>query len=157
MQISLILMGKTSESCFSAAMEGYERQFPSFLNYQRIEISTPKYSKTIDKTSILRKEAALFQKNLQAGDHVVLLDEKGKMYDSVEFAAFIKHKKEHLNKPVKFLVGGAYGFHEDIHRQAQTKISLSPMTFTHQMVRLFFVEQLYRAFSILQNKAYHHA
>ena len=115
-----------------------------------------KNTKNLSEAQQKEKERALILKNLNPTDKVVLLDEKGKEYRSVEFA---KHLQQHMNSGVKrlvFIIGGPYGFSPELYAKAQEKLALSKMTFSHQMIRPFFVEQLYRAMTILKNEPYHH-
>jgi len=114
-----------------------------------------KNRKNLSKDNLLKQEAELFNKNLKSNDKVFLLDEKGKEYSSRHFSQFLD-KQMMSGEDLVFLIGGPYGFSQEIYERANGKISLSKMTFTHQMVRVFFLEQLYRGFSILKNLPYHH-
>jgi 23S rRNA (pseudouridine1915-N3)-methyltransferase len=115
-----------------------------------------KNTKSLSMEQQKEKEGELILKALQPGDVVVLLDEHGKEFRSVEFASWIERKMHTVNKRLVFIVGGPYGFSPKVYEAAHEKISLSKMTFSHQMIRLIFVEQLYRAFTILNNNPYHH-
>lgn len=134
----------------------YEKRLPQHWNYQRIEIPDLKNRKNLSESQQKEKEADLLQNKINSGDYVILLDEKGKQLNSVRFAQDLQELMNQSHKQIIFVVGGPYGFSEEIYQRANRKISLSEMTFTHQMVRLFLTEQLYRAFSILQGKPYHH-
>ena len=134
----------------------YEKRLPQHWNYQRIEIPDLKNRKNLSESQQKEKEADLLQNKINSGDYVILLDEKGKQLNSVRFAQDLQELMNQSHKQIIFVVGGPYGFSEEIYQRANRKISLSEMTFTHQMVRLFLIEQLYRAFSILQGKPYHH-
>jgi len=115
-----------------------------------------KNTKSLSNEVQKEKEADLILKSVQPGDTVVLLDEHGKEFRSIEFSQWIEKKMNVVNKRAVFIIGGPYGFSQRIYDIASEKISLSKMTFSHQMIRLIFVEQLYRAFSILNNSPYHH-
>lgn len=120
-----------------------------------MEIPDVKNAKNLTPDQLKKEEAKLFQNNIDASDLVIILDEKGKQFTSREFSEKIDFWMGNSVKKIHFLVGGAYGFSEEIYNRANEKISLSKMTFTHQMIRLFFVEQIYRAATILQGKPYH--
>lgn len=134
----------------------YEKRLPLYWNYQRIEIPDPKNRKNLSESQQKEKEAELLQSKINAGDYVILLDEKGKQPNSTEFSQTLNDLMNQSYKQLVFVIGGPYGFSDEIYKRAHQKISLSKLTFTHQMVRLFFTEQLYRAFTILQGKPYHH-
>ena len=121
-----------------------------------IEIPNIKKSQNLSKIELAKKEGDLILKNIQKSDHLVLLDDKGKEYNSLKFSEKIQNWMLTSKKRIIFVVGGAYGFSKDIYHRADEKLSLSKMTFSHQMIRLFFIEQLYRGFSILNNEPYHH-
>lgn len=156
MKISLLCIGKTHDASIKKLCEYYEKRYPKFIGYERIEINDLKNTKNLTSHQIKTEEGKLFLQQLDTQDYLILLDDKGKSYSSSEFAQKLDDYMSHSFKKIVFLVGGAYGFSDEIYLRANDKISLSKMTFTHQMVRLFFTEQLYRAFSILQGKPYHH-
>ena len=116
--------------------------------------ASPAVSLTMEQQK--EKEGELILKNIQAGDYLVLLDDKGKEYTSMQFASYIEKKTHTVSKRLIFAIGGPYGFSEAVYQKANEKLTLSRMTFSHQMVRLIFVEQLYRAMTILNNEPYHH-
>jgi len=155
MQISLVCIGKTDNTELKKLINYYIKRLPKFINFSLIELPDVKNTKNITDIQLKKEEAKLFSKYINIGDILVLLDEKAEQFSSMEFAMQIKNHMNISTKHLVFLVGGAYGFSEEIYKIAKQKISLSKMTFTHQMIRLFFVEQLYRAISILQNKPYH--
>lgn len=157
MQISLLCMGKTDESEIRALIEKYEKRLPRSWNFERIEIPDIKNRKNLNQEQQKIAEYELFLQKITPSDYLILLDEKGKQLTSVEFAQKIQQWQLQSIKKVIFVIGGPYGFTEEMHKMAHQKMSLSKMTFTHQMVRLFFVEQLYRADSILKGKSYHHS
>lgn len=156
MNILLICIGKTDEKPLEELISKYEKRLPSHWNYQRIEIPDLKNRKNLSESQQKEKEAELILAKINPTDFVILLDEKGKQQHSTVFAASIQELMNQSVKQIVFLIGGPYGFADEIYNRANRKLSLSQMTFTHQMVRLFLVEQLYRAFAILQGKPYHH-
>lgn len=156
MQITLLCMGITDDSEIRKLISKYEQRLPSHYNFQRIEIPDIKNRKNLSEAEQKNAEEKLFMEKLPAGAYVILLDDKGKQLTSLEFARMLNGHFVSLTTHLIFVVGGPYGFSEKMYERANAKISLSKMTFTHQMVRLFFVEQLYRAFTILQGKSYHH-
>lgn len=156
MNIILICIGKTDEKPLEELISKYEKRLPSHWNYQRIEIPDLKNRKNLSESQQKEKEAELFFSKLVPNDYVILLDEKGKQQNSTSFANSIQDLMNQSVKQIVFLIGGPYGFSDEIYKRANRKLSLSEMTFTHQMIRLFLVEQLYRAFAILQGKPYHH-
>lgn len=155
MRINLICIGKTDDREIAGLISYYQNRLPKHWNFSITEIPDVKNAKNLSPELIKKEEAKLFSQSLESADYVVLLDEKGKQYTSREFAAKIENWMNASTKRVSFLIGGAYGFADEIYERANEKMSLSKMTFTHQMIRLFFVEQIYRADQILQGKPYH--
>ena len=155
MIISLLCLGKTDSKEISSLLEDYEKRLRHYIRFERIELPDVK-RKNLSPAQQKSAEAELILKKLSPPDQVILLDEKGKEFRSVEWSAQLESKMIQGTKRLVFLVGGPYGFDEQIYQRADSKISLSRMTFSHQMVRLFFVEQLYRAFTIIRNEPYHH-
>lgn len=155
MRINLICIGKTDDKEIVSLMKYYLPRLPKHWNFELMEIPDVKNAKNLTPDQLKKEEAKLFQNNIDASDLVIILDEKGKQFTSREFAEKIDFWMGNSVKKIHFLVGGAYGFSEEIYNRANEKISLSKMTFTHQMIRLFFVEQIYRAATILQGKPYH--
>lgn len=137
-------------------LDNYIKRLSHYLPFESIEIQDIKNSKNLSEKEQKRQEGASLAKQLQSGDYLVLLDDKGKQFSSVEFARYIEQKSVSIPKRLVFAVGGPYGFSDEIYERANERISLSRMTFTHQMVRMIFVEQLYRAMTILNNEPYHH-
>ncbi|MFA5620818.1 MAG: 23S rRNA (pseudouridine(1915)-N(3))-methyltransferase RlmH [Weeksellaceae bacterium] len=156
MNILLICIGKTDEKPIEELVQKYEKRLPAYWNYQRIEIPDVKNRKNLSESQQKEKEAALILEKTDASDFIILLDENGKQMNSMEFAEDINQRMNQSVKRLVYVIGGPYGFAPEIYQRANTRLSLSKMTFTHQMVRLFFTEQLYRAFTILQGKPYHH-
>ena len=156
MQITFLQNGKTEENYLKEGIAIFEHRIRRYLPYQSEVIPALKNTKNLPVAQQKQKEFELMRKWFEKSDCVVLLDEHGKEFRSVEFADWIERKMHTVNKRLVFVIGGPYGFSPAVYAVAQDKISLSKMTFSHQMVRLIFVEQLYRAFTILNNGPYHH-
>jgi|SRR5690554_708751 len=156
MKISLICIGKTDDSYLIEGIDSFQKRLKFYINFKMIVIPDIKNSKNLSKEQQKAKEAEQILKNIANGDCVILLDERGKEYRSVEFANFLSKKMLSSTQHLVFIIGGPYGFDTSINERSDGKISFSKMTFSHQMVRLFFSEQLYRAFSILKGEPYHH-
>lgn len=155
MKINLLCIGKTDDKKISELISYYITRLPKHWNFEIVEIHDVKNARNLTPDLLKKEEAKLFNQNIENTDLVILLDEKGKEFTSREFAQKLDSYQNNSVKRICFLVGGAYGFSEEIYKRANEKISLSKMTFTHQMIRLFFVEQIYRADQILQGKPYH--
>jgi len=153
MQIKLIVVGKTKNKELISLIEKYVKRINFFNNFKIIEINSTKTKKN-NAIEIKKIESENILKNIKKNDLLFLLDEKGKNYDSREFAEFLKIKFQE-SKTIVFVIGGAFGFSKDLYSKSVGLISLSRMTFSHQIIRLFFTEQLYRAFTILNNHPYH--
>lgn len=156
MNILTLCIGKTDEKPLEELILKYEKRLPTHWNYARIEIPDLKNRKILSESQQKEKEAELILSKIQPTDYVILLDEKGKQYSSTAFANEIQLLMNQSVKQIVLVIGGPYGFADEVYKRANKKLSLSEMTFTHQMIRLFLVEQLYRAFAILQGKPYHH-
>ncbi|MCF0160806.1 MAG: 23S rRNA (pseudouridine(1915)-N(3))-methyltransferase RlmH [Bacteroidaceae bacterium] len=156
MKTILMVVGKTVEKHYITAIDDYLSRTKHYLTLEMEVIPELKNTKSLSEEQQKEKEADLIIKALQPGDMLVLLDEHGKEFRSVEFAQWMKHKMNTVNKRLVFLIGGPYGFAPRIYDLASEKISLSKMTFSHQMIRLIFAEQLYRAMTILNGGPYHH-
>ena len=156
MNITTICIGKTDEKAIENLLQKYENRLPSHINYQRIEIPDIKNRKNLSEIQQKQKEAEQILAKIINTDFVIILDEKGKQPTSKQFADDIQNYMNQSVKNLVFVIGGPYGFSDTVYAKAQGKISLSLMTFSHQMVRLFFIEQLYRGFTILRNEPYHH-
>ena len=156
MKTILLVVGKTVEQHFVTAINDYLQRTKRYLSFDMEVIPELKNTKSMTEEVQKEKEGELILKALQPGDVVVLLDEGGKEMRSMEFADYMKRKMNTVNKRLVFVIGGPYGFSSKVYAAAQEKISLSRMTFSHQMVRLIFVEQLYRAMTILHGGPYHH-
>ena len=156
MHTLLVLVGKTNDSRMISLMEDYTKRIN---RYHRLDIQVVPELKNKGKMSEKiqkQKEGALILEKLKAGDWVILLDEKGKTFDSIGFSQYINTRRSGSHKRMVFIVGGPYGFSEEMYERGQEKIALSSMTFSHQMIRIFFLEQLYRANTLLNNEPYHH-
>ena len=156
MKTILLVVGKTVEPHFATGISDYVKRIGRYLTFDMEVIPELKNTRNLTEEVQREKEGELILKALQPGDTVVLLDEGGKEMRSIEFADYMKHKMNTVNKRLVFVIGGPYGFSSKVYAAAQEKISLSRMTFSHQMVRLIFVEQLYRAMTILHGGPYHH-
>lgn len=156
MKIAFVVIGKTDASYLVDAINQYTGRLAHYIPFEMVVVPDIKNTKNLSELQQKEKEGELLQKTIQAGDYVVLLDEKGKEFTSVRFAGYIEKKMHTVPKRLVFIAGGAYGFSEAVYKCASEKISLSRMTFSHQMVRLIFMEQLYRAMTILHNEPYHH-
>ena len=156
MKISLLDIGKTDAGYFSQGIQEYENRLKHYLPFEMQVIPDIKNVKNLSEEQQKEKEGELILKNLLAGDYLVLLDERGKDFSSLQFASYIEKKTHTISKRLIFVIGGPYGFSKAVYDKAAEKISLSKMTFSHQMIRLVFVEQLYRAMTILNNEPYHH-
>ena len=156
MTIKLIAIGKTDSVSLQDLIKEYENRLKHYVKFELDIIPDIKNVKNLSETQQKEKEGDLILKKLNATDVLILLDENGKQFGSVEFADFLQKKMNSGIKQLVLVIGGPYGFSDAMYTKAQAKISLSKMTFSHQMVRLFIVEQLYRAFTILKNEPYHH-
>ncbi|MDO5522515.1 MAG: 23S rRNA (pseudouridine(1915)-N(3))-methyltransferase RlmH [Bacteroidia bacterium] len=156
MKVVLLSTGKTDADFYAQGIEIYKKRLSFYLPFETEFIPDLKNTKNLSEKEQKNLEGENILNRLQPGDYVVLLDDKGKQYSSVEFARFMEKKMHSVPKRLVFVVGGPYGFSEEVYKRANEKLSLSKMTFTHQMVRLVFVEQLYRAMTILNGEPYHH-
>ncbi|MCE3226947.1 MAG: hypothetical protein K0S32_1498 [Bacteroidetes bacterium] len=152
----LIQVDKTQDAYLSEGIALYSKRLGNYTSFSTLTINVPKAVRQRSHNEQKLEEAKLIMTELSNEDTLVLLDEKGKEYTSVDFAKFISQKQNASVKRLVFLIGGPFGFDESIYKRANSKLALSQMTFSHQMVRLFFVEQLYRAFTILKGEKYHH-
>lgn len=155
MKITLLVIGKTDEKYLREGIEKYLKRLAHYTTFEMLEHSLARKLQSLPLAQLMQKEAEVILQQMEKADYSVLLDEKGKTFTSVEFASFIQLRLNQSVKNLLFVVGGAWGFDETVKEKANMKLSLSAMTFSHQMVRLFFVEQLYRAFTIIRNESYH--
>ena len=150
MKIVLLVVGKTVESYFIQGIEEYSKRLAHYVPFEIAVIPELRNTKSLSTDQQKEREADFI------GDYIVLLDEHGKEFTSTQFASYLEKKMSNVAKRLIFVIGGPYGFSQRIYNAAQEKISLSKMTFSHQMIRLIFTEQLYRAMTILNNEPYHH-
>lgn len=155
MKVELWSIGKTAFSYLEEGMAVYEKRLPHYLPFATAILPDIKNAGSLNPDQLKQKEGELVISRLKKEDLLVLLDERGKQLTSVEFSSFMEQKLQLGSRRLVFLVGGAFGFSEAIYQRADHKLSLSKMTFSHQMVRLFFLEQLYRAMTILRGESYH--
>ncbi len=156
MKISLLTVGKTDISWVREGLETYSARLSRYVPFSIREIPELKNTSALSKEQIKEKEGELILKNIRTSDTVILLDERGKEYRSIEFAKEIEKLLSGGGKDIVFVIGGAYGFSEAVYSRSNGLVSLSRMTFSHQMVRTVFTEQLYRAFTIIKGEPYHH-
>lgn len=156
MTIKLLTIGKTDNIELQKLIDDYKKRLGFYVKFEFEIIPDIKNNKNLTEVQHKQKEGELILGKLNATDIIILLDEMGQQMDSVSFSNYLQ---KHMNSGIRqliFVIGGPYGFSEEVYNKAQGKLSLSKMTFSHQMVRLFFIEQLYRAFTILRNEPYHH-
>ena len=156
MKITLLTVGKTDRDWVRQGLDIYVSRLKHYIPFSMVEIPELKNVSALSKAQIKAKEGELILKNIRPTDDLILLDEHGKEYTSVELAKVIQEKISYTGKDMVFVIGGAYGFSPEVYSRANSKISLSRMTFSHQMVRAIFAEQLYRAFTIMKGEPYHH-
>ncbi|MBB5397483.1 23S rRNA (pseudouridine(1915)-N(3))-methyltransferase RlmH [Mucilaginibacter sp. AK015] len=156
MKITFITVGKTEDAYLKDGIEKYVKRLKHYTRLEMAEIPELKNTKALTEDQQKTKEAELILKKVNPQDHVILLDENGMEFTSVQFANYINKRSVSSSANLVFIVGGPYGFDQSVYQRANDKLSLSRMTFSHQMVRLFFVEQLYRAYSIIKGEPYHH-
>jgi 23S rRNA (pseudouridine1915-N3)-methyltransferase len=156
MKITFLTVGKTEDAYIKDGVDKYVKRLKHYTKLTIVEIDELKNTKALTQEQQKAKEAELILKKITPLDHVILLDEKGTELSSSQFAAYVNKKAISSVTHLVFVVGGPYGFDASVYLRANDKLSLSAMTFSHQMVRLFFVEQLYRAFTIIKGEPYHH-
>lgn len=149
------MVGKTNMAYLQEGIDIYAQRLERYLPFQLQVLPDPKGLKNASPEQFKQKEGELILSRIKPDDFLILLDERGKLYTSEEFARFMEHKLHLSYRRLIFQVGGAYGFSEAVYERANGKLALSKMTFSHQMVRVFFLEQLYRAMTILRNEPYH--
>lgn len=156
MKISMLLVGRTVNKHLAELIDDYASRVKHYVGFDITVIPELKNTKSISAEQQKQQEGELILRQLQQGDYVVLLDEHGKEMRSVEFSRYMEKKMQTVNKRLVFIIGGPYGFSPDVYAKSNDKLSLSQMTFSHQMIRLIFVEQLYRAMTIMRGEPYHH-
>ena len=156
MKISLAVVGKIGKSFLKTGIDEYTRRLSHYVNFDIQYISDAKNTKNLTEKQQKQQEGVNILASLDTGDYVVLLDEHGREYTSMEFSRYIEKKMASVPRRLVFVVGGPYGFSDDVYARANEKLSLSKMTFSHEMIRLIFTEQLYRAMTIINHEPYHH-
>ncbi|HRP53591.1 MAG TPA: 23S rRNA (pseudouridine(1915)-N(3))-methyltransferase RlmH [Fluviicola sp.] len=156
MQLTLLCVGKTGKKFLEEGEQEYISRLKHYIPFQMHLIPDVKNAKNLTEQQIKQKEGYEILSKIQSSDTLILLDEKGKSFSSTDFATYLQELFNKGGKQIYFVVGGPYGFSEAVYKRANAKISLSAMTFSHQMIRLFFIEQVYRAMTILKNEPYHH-
>lgn len=156
MKVKLLLVGKSVDGWLQSGIRLYTNRIEYYVPFEMTVIPELKQTSSFSVEQIKEREGELILARLKSTDEVILLDERGKMYSSEDWARHLEQKMTYGSKDLVFVVGGAYGFSEKVYQRADSKLSLSQMTFSHQMVRLIFVEQLYRAFTIIKGEPYHH-
>ena len=156
MNIKLLTIGKTDNKALQSLIDDYTKRLSFYIKFDLEIIPDIKNVKNLSESQQKEKEGELILAKLTSTDQLILLDEKGTTFSSVGFSDYLQKKMNSGAKNLVFVIGGPYGFSDEVYQKAQGKISLSLMTFSHQMVRLFFIEQLYRGFTILRNEPYHH-
>lgn len=156
MNIKLIAIGKTDNKALQSLIDDYTKRLSFYIRFEMVELPDIKNVKSLSEAQQKDKEGELILSKLSPTDQLILLDENGKNFSSVGFSQELQKKMNSGIKTLVFVIGGPYGFSDAVYSKAGGKISLSAMTFSHQMVRLFFIEQVYRAFTILKGEPYHH-
>jgi len=156
MKIKLVLIGKTENNFSRTQISEYSKRINHYVSFEIKEINYLKNTKNLSAEQQKIKEGDLMLGSFSSKDYVILLDEKGKEFTSVEFSGFIENKIIIGSKNIIFVIGGGYGFSENVYKRADIQVSLSKLTFPHQLVRVIFLEQLYRAFTIIKGEPYHH-
>lgn len=156
MKITLLTVGKTDIRWVREGLEIYISRLKHYIPFSLTEIPELKNASSLSKDQIKAREGELILKSIKPSDEVILLDEHGKEYTSMEWARNMEKRMSGSGRDMVFVIGGAYGFSDDVYSRCDGKVSLSKMTFSHQMVRTIFVEQLYRAFTIIRGEPYHH-
>ena len=156
MKITLLTVGKTDVKWVKEGLDLYVSRLSHYAPFQLRDLPELKNVSALDREQIKVREGELILKSLRPSDEVVLLDEGGRELRSVEFASWLEKRFSRGSRDIVFVIGGAYGFSKEVYARADSKLSLSKMTFSHQMVRTIFAEQLYRAFTIMRGEPYHH-
>ncbi|MFT6747818.1 MAG: 23S rRNA (pseudouridine1915-N3)-methyltransferase [Glaciecola sp.] len=156
MNITCISIGKTKEQEYVKFIEFYTKKLNHYNTFQYVELPALKNANKLSQDKLKQEEGELILKKIKGNGQIILLDEKGKNHSSKEFATYINKKMISGGQDIYFIIGGAFGFSDSMYQKSNDKMALSKMTFTHQMVRVIFLEQLYRAFSIIKGEKYHH-
>ena len=155
MKMTLLTVGKTDKDWVKQGLEIYVSRLKHYVPFSVVEIPELKNVSALTKAQIKEKEGELILKNVRPNDEVILMDERGRQYTSIELAKVLQDRMTYSSRDIVFVIGGAYGFSDAVYSRADSKISLSKMTFSHQMVRAIFAEQIYRAFTIMRGEPYH--
>lgn len=156
MTVKLIYIGKTGKSFLVEGEKEYTKRLKRYIKFQSIELPDIKNAKKMSFQEVKNKEGAQILSKIKEDERVFLLDEKGKEFDSVSFSKFIQKQFNIGGQGITFVIGGPYGFSEEVYKRATGKVALSKLTFSHQMIRMFFIEQLYRSMTIVKGEPYHH-
>ena len=156
MKIKLIYVGKTGKKFLEDGEKEYTKRLKRYVPFEVVELADIKNAKNRSEDEIKNLEAETILKNIKSNDYVILLDEKGKEMSSVKFSNYIQKQFNSGSQGLVFVIGGPYGFSDSVYQRANDKLALSKLTFSHQMIRMFFIEQLYRALTILKGEPYHH-
>ena len=156
MKIRVLFTGKTTDPWIRQGIEVYAGRILHYVSFELVEIPDLRQTASLSEEQVKLREGELILKALKPTDHLVLLDERGAAFSSLDWARNLEQKAAHLPKDLVFVVGGPYGFSVEVQARCQERLSLSRMTFSHQLVRLVFLEQLYRAFTIIRGEPYHH-
>ena len=156
MKIKLVTVGKTVESYLKKGIELYAERMKHYASFEIVELPDLKQTSSLSQVQIKSREGDLILKAVRPQDYLILLDERGSAMTSVEWARDLESKTAHLSRDIVFVIGGPYGFSDEVYSRCDSKLSLSKMTFSHQLVRLIFMEQIYRAFTIIKGEPYHH-
>ena len=156
MNIKLLAIGKTDDKALQSLIDDYTKRLSFYIKFELDIVPDLKNAKSLSQSQQKEKEGELILSKISSSDQMILLDENGKSFSSMAFSSELQKKMNAGIKTLVFVIGGPYGFSDAVYAKARGKISLSAMTFSHQMVRLFFIEQVYRAFTILRNEPYHH-
>ncbi|GAB7085989.1 23S rRNA (pseudouridine(1915)-N(3))-methyltransferase RlmH [Marinifilum fragile] len=156
MKATLLVIGKTDKDFVKKGIDEYQKRLVHYLPFEFNIIPDLKNTKNLSESQQKQKEGELILEKLKPTDTLILLDENGKEFSSVGFSKFMEQKMISGTRNLVFVIGGPYGFSEEVYKKAQAKVSLSKMTFSHQMIRMIFIEQLYRAMTILKGEPYHH-
>ena len=156
MKVKVLFTGKTTEEYLRQGIALYASRIRHYVAFELVELPDIKQASSLTQELVKQKEGEAILKAVKPGDHLVLLDEHGQTFSSVDWARNLERKAAHLPKDLVFVVGGPYGFSQAVYSRGDEKLSLSTMTFSHQLVRLVFLEQLYRAFTIIKGEPYHH-
>ena len=156
MKIKLIAIGKTDNSALQALIDDYLKRLSFYIKFELEIITVIKNVKNLSEALQKEKEGEMILSKISPMDHLILLDEKGKSFSSMDFSSFIEKKAMQGKTRIIFVIGGAFGFSPEVYDRANELVSLSKMTFSHQLIRLIFLEQLYRSFTILKGEKYHH-